>query len=417
MPIYTKNTKITDGDDVTKGTKADAVAASDTATASEIALIKKGNTNTSAIKTSVDAVKTSTDLVKTATDSTTTAVTGMSGKLPASLGQKTLANSLSVGIASDQGALPITDTARNTLVGAVTETAPASDTASSGLNGRLQRIAQRLTSLISLLPSSLGGKTAANSLSVTFATDTTGFPVTLGGLDNDNAVQTNVKVLPTGGVAEDFTAPLTGYTALDAAMLTFDKTTRALKCTIGDIIALYDSITISDTIVTSAFEITRPANTTAYAANDVIGLTSPGVLVFNGVSKGYGNSDGRSPAKFYDGSGYITKLIAKAEDSNMVGKNMRLWMFDGSIDVQTDNTPANFINTYQKMEIGYIDFVFTAALATGGYPATAMVDKIVLPYKTLATYITAVLMTKDAVTANSASSKIWIQLTCTKNIG
>ncbi|RWP19269.1 MAG: hypothetical protein EOR00_09180 [Mesorhizobium sp.] len=37
------------------------------------------------------------------------------------------------------------------LVGTVTETAPASDTASSGLNGRLQRIAQRLTSL---LPSS-----------------------------------------------------------------------------------------------------------------------------------------------------------------------------------------------------------------------------------------------------------------------
>jgi len=40
-------------------------------------------------------------------------------------------------------------------VGALTETAPASDTASSGLNGRLQRIAQRLTSLIALLPTAL----------------------------------------------------------------------------------------------------------------------------------------------------------------------------------------------------------------------------------------------------------------------
>jgi hypothetical protein len=36
----------------------------------------------------------------------------------------------------------------DTKVGSVTEAAPASDTASSGLNGRLQRIAQRLTSLI-----------------------------------------------------------------------------------------------------------------------------------------------------------------------------------------------------------------------------------------------------------------------------
>ena len=41
-------------------------------------------------------------------------------------------------------------------LGATAETAPASDTASSGLNGRLQRVAQRLTSLIALLPAALG---------------------------------------------------------------------------------------------------------------------------------------------------------------------------------------------------------------------------------------------------------------------
>ena len=46
--------------------------------------------------------------------------------------------------------------AGNVLEGAVTETAPATDTASSGLNGRLQRIAQRLTSIIALLPTALG---------------------------------------------------------------------------------------------------------------------------------------------------------------------------------------------------------------------------------------------------------------------
>lgn len=44
-----------------------------------------------------------------------------------------------------------------TLIGAVTETAPTNDTASSGLNGRLQRIAQRLTSLIALVPTALAG--------------------------------------------------------------------------------------------------------------------------------------------------------------------------------------------------------------------------------------------------------------------
>lgn len=40
-------------------------------------------------------------------------------------------------------------------IGSLTETVPASDTASSGLNGRLQRIAQRLSSLITLVPTAL----------------------------------------------------------------------------------------------------------------------------------------------------------------------------------------------------------------------------------------------------------------------
>jgi hypothetical protein len=51
---------------------------------------------------------------------------------------------------------PLTESDFDTKTGALTETAPATDTASSGLNGRLQRIAQRITSLIALLPTSLG---------------------------------------------------------------------------------------------------------------------------------------------------------------------------------------------------------------------------------------------------------------------
>src|SRR5882757_9753021 len=50
-----------------------------------------------------------------------------------------------------------TDIALSAKVGALTETAPASDTASSGINGRLQRVAQRITSLIALLPATLTG--------------------------------------------------------------------------------------------------------------------------------------------------------------------------------------------------------------------------------------------------------------------
>jgi hypothetical protein len=50
-----------------------------------------------------------------------------------------------------------TDVALSAKLGSVTETAPTTDTASSGLNGRLQRIAQRITSLIALIPAALTG--------------------------------------------------------------------------------------------------------------------------------------------------------------------------------------------------------------------------------------------------------------------
>lgn len=53
----------------------------------------------------------------------------------------------------------------DTVLGSLTETAPATDTASSGLNGRLQRIAQRLSSLITALgsPFQAGGALGAGS--------------------------------------------------------------------------------------------------------------------------------------------------------------------------------------------------------------------------------------------------------------
>lgn len=57
------------------------------------------------------------------------------------------------GSAADASSLPVaSSTEDKALQGALTETAPASDTASSGLNGRLQRIAQRITSLIAATP-------------------------------------------------------------------------------------------------------------------------------------------------------------------------------------------------------------------------------------------------------------------------
>lgn len=100
-------------------------------------------------------------------------------------------------------------TAQSTLFGAVTETAPASDTASSGLNGRLQRIAQRLTSLIALFPGTLGQKTSANSFAVTVASDQTAIPASQSGTWNITNISGTVS-LPTGAATQTTLAAISG---------------------------------------------------------------------------------------------------------------------------------------------------------------------------------------------------------------
>lgn len=133
-------------------------------------------------------------------------LTSLISLLPISLGQKTKAASLAVTLASDEdllSRLPATlgqkasasslavalSTEQEGLIGALNETAPATDTASSGLNGRLQRIAQNITSLISLLPISLGQKTMAGSLAVVLASDQSAVPTISAGKTAINKVR------------------------------------------------------------------------------------------------------------------------------------------------------------------------------------------------------------------------------------
>jgi hypothetical protein len=71
---------------------------------------------------------------------------------------------------SDKDGALIDDTNRLPVgggaIGATNETAPGTDTAAAGLNGRLQRLAQHLTTLLGRWPAALGAQTAAGSLSM-----------------------------------------------------------------------------------------------------------------------------------------------------------------------------------------------------------------------------------------------------------
>lgn len=176
------------------GAQADVVASTDTGTFSLIALVKRLNQLISAMtlkftdgtqltKITDGAGTVTTKQLGTAVTNTdvglvtNTVIHGLSsGGGGSYVDVKVTPSGALVADITSNGANIATETtlsAQNTLIGAVTETAPASDTASSGLNGRLQRIAQRLSSLIALLPASLGQKTSAASLAVVIASDNT----------------------------------------------------------------------------------------------------------------------------------------------------------------------------------------------------------------------------------------------------
>jgi hypothetical protein len=83
------------------------------------------------------------------------------------------------GTAADSLSLPMAfSTEGKAQVGSLTETAPASDTASSGLNGRLQRAAQNMTTLNTTLTST---NTKLDTLHTDLTTTNTQLPATLAG--------------------------------------------------------------------------------------------------------------------------------------------------------------------------------------------------------------------------------------------
>ena len=121
------------------------------------------------LDTSVNSLlKPASTLNKVTTVDTITNTVTISGTVTANAGTNLNTSALS---------LETTQVANGVLIGAVAETAPASDTASSGLNGRLQRIAQRITSLIALLPTALGQGTMATSFKVVLPSDQSALPI------------------------------------------------------------------------------------------------------------------------------------------------------------------------------------------------------------------------------------------------
>lgn len=146
-------------------------------------------------------------------------------------------------------------TTTNTNLGPVTETAPTTDTASSGLNGRLQRLAQRITSLIALLPTALGAggglKVDGSGTALPVSGTVTATVADQSGTD----ITTPSPAMPAGGV---------GIRGWLSAIWTKINASLAVTGTFFQAVQPVMSGAGAPVVV----KFTRPAPTTAYTCHD-----------------------------------------------------------------------------------------------------------------------------------------------------
>jgi hypothetical protein len=112
----------------------------------------------------------------------------------------------------------------DTKTGSLTETAPSTDTASSGLNGRLQRIAQRITSLISALgsPFQAGGSIGNTTFASTIAD---GADVTLGAKADAKSAATDTTAITIMSVLKQISSYLGSTLGVSQAAATIPTAT------------------------------------------------------------------------------------------------------------------------------------------------------------------------------------------------
>lgn len=139
-------------------------------------------------------------------------------------------------------------------IGGTDESAPASDTASSGLNGRLQRLAQRLTELLARIPAAFsrttmlsaqtttgaGNAVADNGRPPSFSASVTGTgavsaTVRIEGRNADNGVWFTMATITLSGTtsAADGFGSLVRYMEYRAVLAAVSGTGAAVSVTMG----------------------------------------------------------------------------------------------------------------------------------------------------------------------------------------
>ena len=187
------------------------------------------------------------------------------------------------------------------------------------------------------------------------------------------------------------TAPVTDYTNSVRRVLAMNTDGTPVSSTNPSTVQVAGTITAK----TSA-SFTRPANTTAYAVNDVLGTSVAGspVLTFTNVSRVTGRG------------AYIQRARLVKNGTTVTSATFRLYLYASSpsgLSSLVDNDPWPMLWANRAIRIGFIDFPTMITGGTGSDSSAAQIYPVNLPVLPEgSTSIFGVLVTQAAYTPASA---------------
>jgi len=263
------------------------------------------------------------------------------------------------------------------------------------------------TVVVSNLPATLGQKTMANSESVAIASDQSSLPVTIGNFPATQPVSVANGVDITQGGLADATA--------SAATLDVTPTTAASSIAIQKAIlnVLYrssvDTTPLNVVIAAGLKQVNtsfnRPANTTAYAANQVVSN--------NTIAGSSSNLTFTAVVASNTGAAYISKARLVLNSSVTTNGQFRLFLFTVNPTPLGDAAQNTLLYAARAQRIGWIDFAVSTS-GTGSDCAESEVVSINLPFVAVDSNLYGVLVATAAYVPTSAEP-IFVELTIDPN--
>lgn len=156
----------------------------------------------------------------------------------------------------------------------------------------------------------------------------------------------------------------------------------------------------------SGTEISRPANTTAYTAGDVVSDNATTTTPI-----------GLQLARIRGGGGYITKVRLVTDQSTCVSV-FRVWVYTiNTMTVSADNAAMSLLYANKANRLGYIELpAMTTETGAGNDSASAMLDTPRFAFKCASTskYLYFILQTKTTWTPASGQ-KFYLEVTAEVN--